>query len=264
MDRADGADPRRCWCAARTCSTRARVSTGDGDLLVRAGEIAELGEPGGARGARGRGGSRGRGPARAAGLRGSARPPADPRPGGRGGRGHRHARGGGRRVLRDPGDAEHRPGRGLRARPALAARAGLAPGASALRLPGRDHAGPARGGADRDGGARGRRSVRLHRRRPAAPLGGRHAPGPPVPAARRRRARAARGGPDALRSGGHARGQGLGAARADRDPVGVGVHDDRPRRRACPLRGRSHPHPARLGARVGRRRRAGEGGRRAS
>ena len=44
----------------------------------------------------------------------------------------------------------------------------------------------------------------------------------------------------------HARGRGLGGARAGRDPVGLGVDDDRPRRSAGRLRGRPHPRPAPL------------------
>ena len=90
------------------------------------------------------------------------------------------------------------------------------------------------------------------------------AQGAAVPAAVRRRARAARGGPDAVAAP-------ASCTRA-RSPRGSGwpasrrisrVDDDRPRRGDRRLRGRPHPHPAPERARVGRGDRRGQGARRA-
>ena len=69
-------------------------------------------------------------------------------------------------------DAEHRPGRRLRADPALAARRRRARRARPGRLPARDHARARGRRADRDGRAARRGRARLHRRRPP----GRRAP----------------------------------------------------------------------------------------
>ena len=87
----------------------------------------------------------------------------------------------------------------LRAGPALAARGGAARGARAGRLPRLGDDRPGRRRADRDGRAARHRRARLHRRRQA----GAPRRDPParaaVPAAVRRRDRAARGGPVAVR-----------------------------------------------------------------
>ena len=94
------------------------------DLLVRDGEIAEIGAPGCGR-ARRRVARQveGDGPDGVPGLRRPSCAPPHPGTRGRGGPRVRHARGGRRRVLRDPRDAEH----GARRR--RGARAALAPGA---------------------------------------------------------------------------------------------------------------------------------------
>ena len=76
--------------------------------------------------------------------------------------------------------------------------------------------------------------------------------------------RPARGGSRALGRRLDARGRAVSAgARDRRDPLDLGVDDDRPRRRDRRLRGRADPRPAPLGGRVGRRGRGGQGGRRA-
>ena len=128
-------DPRRpCARPAR------RASTPPHDVLVRGGEIAEIGAPGSLEAPDGRRGGRRRGPAPASRLRRPARAPAHARAGGQGGPRDRHPRGRRGRLLRDRRDAEHRPGGRLGAGPALAARARAARGARPGRLPGRDHA----------------------------------------------------------------------------------------------------------------------------
>ena len=125
-------------CAGRPCSTRVAGIDGVHDVVVRDGEIAELAAPGEARG-RGRRGRRGRGPARLPRLLRPPRPPAHPRPRAQGGRRDRHPRRRRRRLLRDPGDGQHRAAgldRGRRLRAARAgARGGLGPG----RLPRHRH-----------------------------------------------------------------------------------------------------------------------------
>ena len=92
-------------------------------------------------------------------------------------------------------------------------------------------------GADRDGRAAGRGRDRLLRRWPPDPKRPGAEARASVPAPGGGRDRAARGGPRALRRRRHARGRGLGGARPGRRPVGLGVHDDRPRLLARPLRG---------------------------
>ena len=78
--------------------------------------------------------------------------------------GHRRRRGG--RLLRDPRDAEHRPGRRLGRGARLADRGREGRGRDPGRLPRRDHPRPGGRGADRDGRARRAGRGRLHRRRP--------------------------------------------------------------------------------------------------
>ena len=188
-----------------------------------------------------------------------------PGPGAQGGPRDRHPRGRGRRLRRGHRDAEHRPGRRLRAGPALAARGGAARGARAGRLPRLGHARPGRRGADRDGRAARRRRARLHRRRQArrtAPAilrtalqyqrlcGGMLALHEEDPSLSRRAA-------SCTRARCRAR---LGLAGI---PTISRVDDDRPRRRDRRLRGRPHPHPAPERARVGRGGRRGQGARRA-
>ena len=136
------------------------------------------------------------------------------------------------------------------------------PGPHPHRLHRRGHRGPERRAADRGGrpGRRGRR--RADRRRAADPLGRHHAPGAAVPAAGRPDDRAARGGPDAVGRRRHARGRGVRAAGRGRHPVGQRVRHGGPRLRPGRLRGRAHPHTARV--RPGHRgdHRAGQGRRR--
>ena len=66
-----------------------------------------------------------------------------------------------RRLLRDPGDAEHRPGRRLGRRARLADRGRAGRGRDPGRLPRRDHPRPGGHRADRDGRARRPRRGRL-------------------------------------------------------------------------------------------------------
>ncbi len=70
--------------------------------------------------------------------------------------------------------------------------------------------------------------------------------------------------PDLSGDGRDARGPGVRRARPGRDPVGLGVDDDRPRRRARRVRGRPDPRPAPVRTPVGRCGRPCEGGRRAA
>ena len=252
----------RCSCAARGCSTRARASTGVATCSSATGEIAEIGAD--ARGARGRGGRRGRGAARVPGVRRPARAPAHARARGRGGHRLRHARGGRRRLLRDPRAAEHRPGRRLGAGPALAARAGARRGAHPDRLHGGHHRRPAGRAAHRDGRA-GRR-----RARPASPTTACRCARPGVMRQALQYQRLAgrvlalhEEDPSLSAGGVMHEGEVSALLGLGGDPVGVRVDDGRARLRARRLRGGAHPRPARLRARDRRGARAGEGGRRA-
>ena len=133
------------------------------------------------------------------GLRRPARAPAHARARGRGGHRLRHARRRGRRLLRDPRDAQHRPGGRLGAGPALAARArARARRASRSASSPRSRVGQQGERAHRDGRAAPRRARSASPTTACPSLRGRDAPGAPVPAPRRRRARAARGGPVAV------------------------------------------------------------------
>ena len=232
------------------------------DVLVRDGGIAELGAPGSARRARGRGGARRRGKHL---LPGFVDPHVHLRVPGQEHKedldsGTRAAAAGGYVAVvampnTDPTVDDATVLGSLREAARREARIPVGFMASVTRA--------ARGRrADGDGGAARRRRARLHRRRQARPPRRDPAPRAPVPAAVRRRARAPRGGPVAQRRGRHARGRGLGAARAGGHPVDLRVDDDRPRRGDRRLRGRPDPHPAPVGARVGRGRRGGQGARR--
>ena len=95
---------------------------GPGDLLIRDGQIAALGEPGTLEAPEGGEVVEAPGPARVPGLRGPARAPAHAGPGVQGGHRDRHPRRRRRRLLRDPGDAQHQPGGGQRVDRAVAAR----------------------------------------------------------------------------------------------------------------------------------------------
>ena len=85
-----------------------------------------------------------RGQAARAGVRRPARPPAHARPGGRGDDRDRHAGGRGRRLLRDPRHAQHRPGHRFGGRARLADRRRPRDGRGAGWLPRRDLEGPER------------------------------------------------------------------------------------------------------------------------
>ena len=222
-------------------------------MLVRDGAIAELGAPGCADGA-GRGGCRRRGGAAPLpGLRRPARPPAHARPGVQGDARDRHA---------------------PRPRPAASA------GSSRCRTPSPtlDDAPGLRSlcaQAERDArvpvgflpaitrGLQGEELTEMAELRDAGALGftddgkpvvaaGMLRTRAPVPAAVRRRARPARGGPVAVGARRDARGRGLGASRDGGDPVDLGVDDGRARRRDRRLRGRAGALPAPLLRRVGR------------
>ena len=157
-----------CSSAAPACSTRARGSTAPRDVLVRDGEIAELGAARQRCAPEGAEVVEGEGRHLLPGLRRPARAPARPRPGARGGPRHRHPRRRRRRLLRRARDAQHRPGGRLARRVLRSLRDAAAPRrARARRLPGLDHPRPARRGAHRDGRAARRRRARLHRRRHA-------------------------------------------------------------------------------------------------
>ena len=189
-----------------------------------------------------------------AGLRRPARAPARAGRGGRGDDrlGHRGRRG--RRLLRDPGDAEHRPGRRLGRGARLADRGREGAGGDPGRLPRRDHPRPGRRRADRDGRARRPGRGRLHRRRPPGRRAEPDAPRAPVPRHHRPAARAALRGADALEGRPDARGRGLRRARLHRLPVGGREPDGRARPLARRLRGRAAAPAAPLGAGVGRAR----------
>ena len=170
-------------------------------------------------------------------LRRPARPPAHAGTRGRGDDRERHRGGRGRRLLRDPGDAEHRSGRRLGGRARLARRGRAPRGARPDRLHGRDLEAARRRGADRDGRARRRRRRRVHRRRPPRHLGGPDAPRAPVRRDHRPQARAALRGADALARRPGARGDGLRRARLRGLPVGRRERDGRARPLARRLRG---------------------------
>ena len=115
--------------------------------------------PGALERARGMRGGRGRGPDGLPRLRRPARPPAHARARGRGGPRVRHARGGGRRLL--PRCSRCRTPSRSSTRRRCCARSRSGPRVEARRagrLPGRDHEGPVRRRADRDGGAGARRA----------------------------------------------------------------------------------------------------------
>ncbi len=222
------------------------------DLLIRGGEIAEIGAP-----------NTLTAPDGAETIDASGRHvfPAfvdphvhlrTPGPGAQGGHRDGHPRRRRRRLLRRDRDAQHRPGRRHRPDPRRAARPRRPRGARPGRLHRLDHPRPGRRPTDRDGRAARRGRGRVHRRRQAGHERRDAAPRAPVPAPVRRRARAARGGPVAVAGRRDARGPGLGAARRRRHPGRQRVDDDRPRLRAGRLRGRRDPHPAPERRRVGR------------
>ena len=222
------------------------------DVLIRDGQIAELGAPGPLSAPSESADNRGSRQARLPGLRRPARAPAHARPGVQGEHRDRHDGRGGRRLLPGDRDAEHRPD----GRPGQRA-------AGARRRPRREQAVVPTGFlASITIGLQGseltemaalarRRRARLHRRRQAGRLGRDAAQGAPVPAAGRRRDRAARGGSGALRRRRDARGRRLGAARRRRDPVDQRVDLRRARRRDRPVRGRARALPAPQLRRVG-------------
>ena len=140
------------------------------DVLIRGGEIAEIGAAGyAARARRGRHRRRGR-QTPVPGVRRPARAPAHARSGVQGGHRLRHGRRGRGRVLRDRRDAQHHPDRRHRVGRQLADRRGVAAGPGADRLFGEHHPRPARRGTDRDGRPARRGGDRLHRRRQAGDL----------------------------------------------------------------------------------------------
>ena len=227
---ADAPDPRR----ARARPAR-RASTAPHDVLVRDGEIAEIGAPGSLDRARGRRGGR----RRAA----CTRFPAFVDP-------HVH--------LRTPGQ-EHKEDLETGTRAAAAGgycaivampntdagrstpRRCCARCASARAREARVPVGfiaaitrgPARRGADRDGRAARRRRARLHRRRPAGRQRRHAAPRAPVPAAvRRRRSRCTRRTRRSRATASMHEGAVSALLGARRDPVDLRVDDGRPRRRA--------------------------------
>ena len=234
------------------------------DVLVRDGEIAEIGEPGRARGARRRRGPRRRGPPSVPRLRGPARAPA-------------HARARSTRRTSTPAPAPPPPAATSRSsrcrtptrrstprrccarlREAARREARIPVGFMASITRGLDGEALTEMAELADAGALGftddgkpvHRAGILRKALQYQRLAG----ADPVPA---------RGGPDALRPRRHARGRGLRAARAGRHPEHLRVDADRPRRLAGRLRGRPDPHPAPERARVGRGDRRGQGARRA-
>ena len=138
------------------------------DVLVRGGEIAELGEgleaPEGVETVD----ARRRPPAPR--LRRPARAPARPGPGAQGGHRDRDPRRRRGRVLRDHRHAEHVAADRQRLGAALGGRAGQRPRPRSRRLPRRRHRRPAGPVADRDGRAARRRRARVHRRRQSWPV----------------------------------------------------------------------------------------------
>ena len=195
-----------------------------------------------------------------AGVRRSARASAHAGARGRGDDRLRHRGRRGGRLLRDPRDAEHgsrrRLGRGAR----VAHRSGQRSDADDPgRLPRRDHEGPARRRADRDGRARGRGRRRLHRRRAPGALARADAPRAPVRVDHGPASCAARGGAVALARRTDARGRGLRRARLRRLSLGRGVADGRARPRARGVREPAAAPHAPLGEGVGRGARAGGG-----
>ena len=115
-----------------------------------------------------------------AGVRRSPRPPSRSRQGGRGDDRIRDSGCCGRRLLRDPGDAQHGPRGRFGRRAGGADRAGTRGRGDPDRVHGVDLEGPPGRGAHRDGRARAAGSSRLHRRRPSGRLGGPDAPRAPV------------------------------------------------------------------------------------
>ena len=236
------------------------------DVRVDDGVIAQLGD--GRRGERPPRRRRGRSRARA-GLRRSARPPANARPRGRGDDRLRHARGRGRRLLRHPRHAEHGAGRRLGSRARVAHRAGADRGRGAGGLPRRDLEGPEGGELTEMGELARRRRRRLHRRRPPCRLLVADAAGAPVRRGGRAHDRRALRGADALANGPDARGRrarrssASPATRRSAESVMVGrdvalaAYEGRPAPRAPRLGtgvGRGRP------PRSGRRRRRHRGG----
>ena len=163
--------------------------------------------------------------------------------------------GGGRRrwVLRDRRDAEHRPRRRLGGGARRARRARPRRGGGPHRVHGRDHEGTARGGADRDGGARRARCGRVHRRREAGRLGRCDAQRSRLQRRRLAPAGAARGGADAVRQRSDARGLGVRGARPHRLAGARGDGDDRARPRPCCIRAAATAYHARVGCYLCRR-----------
>ena len=172
-------------------------------------------------------------------LRRPARPPADARPGGRGDHRERDAGGCCRRLLRDPRDAEHRPGRRLGGGARLAGRDGPGRGRDPGRLLRRDQQGPGGRRADRDGRARRRRRGRVQRRRPAGRHARAHAARAPVRRGREPAAGASLRGADAVAERPDARGRRLRRAGVRRLPVGRREPDGRARPLARRLRGQA-------------------------
>ena len=209
--------PPTCWSAARTCSTRATGIDAPHDVLVRDGEIAEIGEPGALEAPDGAEVIDGEGRHLFPGFVDPHVHLRTPGPGAQGGPRLRHARRRRRRLRRRRRDAEHDPTvdsapvlRSLREAARREARIPVGFLASITRgLAGR--------GADRDGRA--------------APTPARSAS--PTTASPSHRAgilrkalqyqklaggilAPARGGPDALRQGRHARGRGVARGSASR------------------------------------------------
>ena len=259
--------PPTCSSAAPTCSTRARASTRRTTCSSAAARSPRSARP-----------TRSRRPTAPRSLDGEGRhlfpgfvdPHVHlrtPGPGAQGGPRLRHPRRRGRRLRRGRRDAEHRPGRRLRARPALAARGGRAarrasPSASWPAIT----RGLRRRGADRDGRA-APTPARSASPTTASPVAPRRDPaqGAAVPAARRRRARAC-------------------TRRTRRSPAAASMHEGEvvraarrwPASRAsrestmiardaalAGYEGGADPHPAPERARVGRGGRRGQGARRA-
>ena len=187
-----------------------------------------------------------------AGVRRSARPPADSGPRGRGDDRDRNAGRGRGRVLRDPRDAEHGAGRRLGRRARRARRAGPRRRRGAGRLPGRDLEGAGGLGADRDGRARRRGRGRVHRRRAARGRDVAHVARAPVRVDHGPADRGALRGPDALARRPHARRSRLRGARDRRLALDRRERDGRARPGAGALREPDAAPDAPLGARLGR------------